>query len=434
VISKTLGEDYIGGIIDNSELDTAITDDLTPDKYVLGKYDRNLFRKYTREHQKGTIICFDGIKGGIKNSLVILKKIVALYFRFSLVDDTFNIFIDDEKITYKHLSELADRTEFVWNINNLNDPFIHTELRNLKEKRKLSVPGTLKGFIASVERPRDLIIMNTDERVTVDLFVNGRLREKDILKYIPSARIAVSYFYGQIHFNELDDQERDRFTSNREGVVSDDPKYQAFLTRLKDSVLNKVLEEWDMLRIKYRKTGDVENPRISPKERSSRDLFNVVSDEYTPQIGTKNKGKIDSWVDGLAEDAQFNFSSYAECFISENLIRKYIQENKIQLSPEAKKVVERWKNVETQSKNKGNISIAIRQNASDTSYLSMDDLAYLVDKRDHAKEASLSRDADEYKPMRDALSHTALLTQIAKGKLTSVYENIKGRVNKLLAK
>ncbi len=44
------------------------------------------------------------------------------------------------------------------------------------------------GFIASVEKPRDLKIMTTDERVGIDLFVNGRLRERDILKHIPTAR------------------------------------------------------------------------------------------------------------------------------------------------------------------------------------------------------------------------------------------------------
>jgi hypothetical protein len=36
--------------------------------------------------------------------------------------------------------------------------------------------GAVAGFIASVERPRDLKLMTTEERVGIDLFVNGRLR------------------------------------------------------------------------------------------------------------------------------------------------------------------------------------------------------------------------------------------------------------------
>jgi hypothetical protein len=61
----------------------------------------------------------------------------------------------------------------------------------------------------------------------------------------------------------------------------------------------------------------------------------------------------------------------------------------------------------------------------------MDGLANLVDKGDQTK-ACLSRDANEYKPVRDAIAHTALLSDVAKNKLSSVYENIKGRLRILL--
>lgn len=429
-LSKIRGKDYIGGVIDNSALDKAITDDLTPQEYELGQANKTNLRKYTKGHAKGTIICFEDINGGIKNSLDLLKKIVALYFRFTLIDKSFNIYIDGEKITYEHLKELAEKTEFVWNINNLNDPYIHEHLKNLKEKKKITMSGNVKGFIASVKKPRDLNILSTDERVGVDLFVNGRLREKGLLRHIPTARLAESYLYGQIHLDDLDDNV-DRFTSDREGVVADDPKYQKFLKEFKKTIL-KIIDEWDKLRLKYRETGDAENDRLTRKQRTSRELFNAVSDEYSQPLKAKNKGKIDGWVDELAGDAEFNFTSYAECFVSENLIRKYIHEKKIPFSKEAKTEIDKWKKVETESKDKGNISIDIRQRGADSSYLSMNDLAYLVDKKDPIKEACLARDANEYKPIRDALAHTALLTGVAKKKLTSVYENIKGRVNKLL--
>ncbi len=64
----------------------------------------------------------------------------------------------------------------------------------------------------------------------------------------------------------------------------------------------------------------------------------------------------------------------------------------------------------------------------------MDDLANMVDKRDPAKEACLARDANEYKPIRDAVAHTALLTDVAKKKLSTVRENIKERVKAILSK
>lgn len=436
VISKTKTTDYVGGVIDNSGLDKAIKNDLTPDEYPLGKFNLGAFSKYTKGHEHGTIIYFENIKEGIKNSLGLIKKIVALYFRFSLLDKDFNIFIDEEKITYKHLKDLAEKTQFLWNINNLDDPYIQ-ELTNLKETKGITIKGSkIRGFVASVIKYRDLNIMNIDERVSIDLFVNGRLRERDILKRISKSRLVDNYLYGQIHFDELDDKKTDRFTSSREGVVADDEKYQAFLKKLEDDVINIIINDWDNWRLKWRQKGDHENPRISEKERTSRDLYNTVAGEYSTPKDSANKKSIDEWVDGLADDAQYNFGSYADCFISENLIRKYIQEIKIQLSEPAKKEVDVRKKAEIDSKNKGNISIAIRKYSNDLSYLDMNHLAYLADmknKSNPTSSANLSRDADEYKPMRDAVAHTALLTDESKNKLTTVYSNIKERIRTLLS-
>lgn len=432
VISKTIDEDYVGGTIDNSGLDKAITEDLTPQQYKLKKNRADIFKKHTREHNKGTIIYFENIKGGIKNSLEFLKKIIALYFRFSLLDKSFNLFVNDELITLEQLKNLAQKTEFLWNINNLNDPYINEKLVNLKEAEKpIVMNGNVKGFIASVIKPRDLKIISTDARVGVDLFVNGRLRERDILKHIPTARVAENYFYGQIHFNKLDDKE-DRFATGREGIVADDLKYKSFLNNLRKTIL-MILNDWDDWRIKHRQDGDSENKRKSRKERASLGLYNAVSGEYDLPKDSESRKKVDDWINDLNGDAAFNFESYAECFISENLIRKYIREKNIPLTREAKTEAKERKDGEIRSKGAGNISIDIRRENADLNYLSMAHLANLDDKKDPIKEACLARDAKEYKPMRDAIAHTALLTDVAKQKLTTVYENIKGRIKALLS-
>jgi hypothetical protein len=437
VISKKHGEDYIGGVIDNSSLDQAITDDLTPSEYPLGDWELTTFSRYAKNQDQGTIIYFENIKDGIKHSLGFLKKIIALYFRFSLFDPDFKIFIDDEEITLDCLKDLISKTEFLWKINDLQDPYIQklqkTFTSDRNEEKQLSVKGGIKGFIASVEKPRHLKIITTDERVGVDLFVNGRLRERNILKYIPTARVVENYLYGQIHFNDLDD-EKDRFTSSRESIVANDPKYKKLLDSLRDKVINKILKDWDAWRRKHKGDGDSENTSISKKERKAEELYNVVSEEYTLPKDSENRKKVNGWVTDLGEDAKFNIPSYAECFISENLIRKYIQEKKVPLSKEAKIEISRWQQKETDSKSIGNISIEIRKQYPNLSYMTMDGLANLIDKpKDVMKEACLARDAKEYKPIRDGLAHTALLTDSAKQKLTTVYENIKGRIKTLLS-
>ena len=435
VISREKCGPYIGGVIDNVGLDHAIKDDLTPSEYLLGKWNQHFFDKYTKGHDRGTIIYFENIHEGIKKSLDFLKKVIALYFRFSLLDHSFRIFINDEQITHENLDDLAEKTEFLWEINKLEDPYIKRLKTKFspKENRVLDVKGNIKGFIASVEKPRYLKILTTDDKVGVDLFVNGRLRERDILRHIPTARVVESYLYGQIHFDDLDDKD-DRFTTSREGVVADDPKFEKLLDILSKKIMNKILADWDTWRIKHREEGDSENSRISPQERKAGELYNAVSDEYALPKDSKNKKQVDGWVNALGDDAKYNFASYAECFISENLIREYIQERKILLTKEAEAQVLELQKRETDNKNKGNISIDLRKKSTKLSYLSMDGLANMVDKKDPAKEACLSRDAMEYKPIRDALAHTALLTDKAKQKLTSVYFNIKGRVKTLLSK
>jgi hypothetical protein len=200
---------------------------------------------------------------------------------------------------------------------------------------------------------------------------------------------------------------------------------------LKDNVLNKIIEDWDVWRQERRQSGDPDNTRMTPKERKSLELYNAVSDEYVSPKGSKNKERTDDWIGELADDAKYNFGSYAECFISENLIRKYIDEKKVELSPEAQKEIEKLRSREEESKKSGNCNIDIRQKDSNVSYLDMAGLANLVDKQQNQN--CLPTDAREYKPIRDALMHTALLTNEAKIKLTSIFNNVKGRVNTLLS-
>lgn len=80
------------------------------------------------------------------------------------------------------------------------------------------------------------------------------------------------------------------------------------------------------------------------------------------------------------------------------------------------------------------MSINLRASGGDLSYLDMDGLSYLIDNEKGTGVPCLANDADEYKPVRNAMAHTALLTEAAKVKLTSVFNNIKARLLILLSK
>jgi hypothetical protein len=430
IISKTLSTEYTGGVIDNTCLTKAIEHDLTPDKYSLGKVDLKLFTKYILGHEKGTIIKFEKTKEDVKNTISYLKKLIALYFRFSLIDESFNIFVNDEQVTLNDIKDLSDATEFFWDINNLKDPYIGT-LSKLKNE-PINIDNALKitGFIATVEKPRNLKIAGTEEKVGIDLFVNGRLRERDILRHLPdfSTRYIASYLYGQIHFNELDGDQIDRFATSRESIIPGDLKYGELLKTFKEKILEKISDEWDGLRLSRDEDGDDENPRKTEKERRALSLYNLSSKDYV----IERNADVKKWRKELQPDAEFNIPAYVDCFLSENLIRKYIQEKKVPLTPRATNEIKDCKRIEQKRKADANISFDISR-SGDLSYVGMDTLAEVVDGVAKQNVASLARDAVEYKPMRNAVGHTALLTEVAKQRLRLVYENIKGRVRTLLS-
>lgn len=448
VITKTSKTDYVGGVVDNADLDKAIERETEADQYPLGGVNLELFKQYIENHSHGTIIHFQQAKEDIRSTIPHLKKLIALYFRFSLISSDFSIFLNDEKVTLDDLKDLSDSTEFLWNINNSKDPFINTLTKI--EEHPIDIKSSLKfsGFISSVEYPKNLKITGTEEKVGIDLFVNGRLREKDLLKHIPTAQIPESYLYGQIHYDELDQDGIDRFTSSREGVVASDEKYQALLKELK-VIIFKILDEWDDLRLSRGKDGDDENiKRKGLKERKAGSLYNLSSKDFIDP----GDDDVANLIKELRPDAEFNIPSYVNCFLSENLLRKHIEGDNLipnsclkidqrngntcedRYNPQIGNTYlceyckgQRGKLSLAQQKTEAGTSIQIRQNEDNLlMYLDYTDLTKIIDDK------ILKNEDKPYKPLRNSVMHTARLTEEAKTKLTSVFDNVVATVKSLV--
>ena len=434
IYSKIRGKEYVGGVIDNSGLDKAIIDELLPEDYPLEELDFDLISDLEDEHEQGTIIVFEGTKEKLRNTIPYLKKLLAISFRFTLLDEKFSIYVNDKKVTIDDLESLLKATEFLWLINKYSDEYI-TACEHIKsDPIHLTSPLEVKGFLATVEKPGNLKIPKTNERATVDLFVNGRLREKNILRHIPTQRIIESYIYGQLHFDAMDAGQSDPFTSSREGVIEDDKNFLSLLDYMKRQVLPEILDRWDKLRLERWQEGDQENKRKTKKERKARELYSATREEYKPDDDAPEKIQVEEWLDTLREDAEFNLAAYIDCFLSENLVRKYISKQDVPLTKSAPSQIKQWKENETKQKTGANISFDIRQDDDDLSFLDMDLLALTAEgKGAKAKKRSLWKDAVSYKPVRNAVGHTGLLTENAKKHLNLTRENIRARVKALVA-
>ena len=434
IFTKTEETDFVGGVIDNGGLDEAIKNDLIPDDYPLEALNFDLIGDLAGGHQKGTIIVFEQTKEAIRNSEAHIKKLLAMSFKFSLLDEDFNIYVNGERVTIENLKDLMDATEFLWLINQYSDEYVKS-LPSLKaEPSTMTTALDLKGFIATSTKPGQLKIRGTEERATIDLFVNGRLREKNIIRHIPTQRIVESYMYGQIHFDAMDQTGRDPFTSSREGIIDDDENFQSLLDFLKREVLPKVFDDWDKLRLGRGEEGDEENKRKSRRERKARDLYSAASEDYAPDEDAPGKDQVDSWITDLKDDAEFNISAYVDCFLSENLVRKFIHDQEIKLSKESVQLVDDWRKIEQDRKDAAGISFSIRNNDDPLSYLGMDELAINAEgSKSGDGKASLWTDAKSFKPVRNAVGHTGVLTDTAKAHLHVTFQNIKARVVKLVS-
>ena len=232
----------------------------------------------------------------------------------------------------------------------------------------------------------------------------------------------------------MDQDGKDPFTSSREGIVEDDENFQSLMDYLKLNALPKIMDKWDELRLERNKDGDEENKRKSKKERLARRLYSIARKEYELDDDAPAKDEVDLWLNDLRDDAEFNWLAYSDCFLSENLVRKYIKEHKIELSEETKSQIKSWKVREATNKSNANISFDIRRENDDLIYLGMDRLALTAEGSKDDSSQSLKKDAVAYKPVRNIVGHTGSLTENAKSYLTLNLENIKARVKNLVSK
>ena len=441
ILSKADGQDIIGGVINNEQLDLAIKDDLTTQEYSLGT-PRDQIREDCAEKIKkqGTLILFEDLNDGIRNTIEHIRKLIALHFKFSLIDSSFSIHVNDELVSEKDLFELADKTEFIWRSEGFKDLFLDS-CKSAKEKslsfhRPDDTEGyRFSGFIASVEKPSHLKIPGLpQEKLGVDLFVNGRLREKDFIHNhsLSSAQHVANYLYGQIHIDALDDGiDVDRFTSSREGVIGDDPLVTKYLELLR-SIIKEIEKQWSKLRRDHREDDDPEDDSITPQRRKSEQLINLLTKSYD----TIADRKVKEWLDTIRREAYFNIESYGDCFIAENLLRTFFIDRGMQLpedpddgqSPKQslKKKAEGYRGAERGQLKKCKYSDPdIRIGTELIHYLDLADIG-MVALNTKKEEFTLLR------LLRNAVAHTCQLTERAKKELTNEVANIKLQIiNKL---
>lgn len=451
IASKFTNNEIIGGTIDNSDLDEKIA----LGNMEVGEYSLEMLSDelacYLKNKEHGTAIRFLGMKANTINSVENIKKALALYFQFAMLDKNFNVYVNGDKVGVEDLKNLTSKTQMIWNINNFKNEV--TQQIQINEEDQLiainSIESKLKGltgFIATVDTPKSLKVSGMEGgEVTLDLFVNGRVREKNLLKYFPTKRIVESYVYGQIHYDSLD-SDKDIFTSSREGIVASDPRFQELIKEL-ERIFRAIMDDWDKIRVTNRQKGDPEGPALDKKDRPAREMVQAIlkedfgfSDKRTTKKknSSKNENKksnrdlIQEWINLDEVEAAYNAKSYATCFVAENLLRDYIKYVNLEKNVDQQNI-QKYKDRVDKAKKEAGIDYEIRQKTDGLYYSDMTDLTNAIatdkEKNEHC---GICIHAKKFKPLRDAVAHTGLLTNEAKVDLELNFTNIKERIVKKL--
>ena len=457
IITKKNNNKTIAEKIDNTKLDIKI--EKKEKEYILESVEEENLET------QGTSLIFEDLKTNFNDSKIIKKYLATQFnFIFNLAkEDTFEIFVNDEKVTEKDLKELNDNTQFIWFLE-CKTKEIENRFENLRESRIIEETNfefenkkiEIKGFIASVEKPSHLALKGSDEifKAGINLFCSGRLRQENLFQEITSKSVVEEYLYGEVHVDGFEDEKIDRFTSSREGIIKSDPLYQKFLLNLK-KIQSQILKDWDSFRVKNKEEGDIENTLLMPKyERRLLDSQNWRRKDFKKEINEKitDKEIKNDMKQKLEAISYKNIQIYQDFFIMENLFREYLKKKNFSKEEDLKNFLnevkeefsERYKNsrgvdlnseeykhieevVKSLKNTKGNRikdaefyqeDIKIVKEETDLNYVGLFEMGEIVDycvnkiqENNPAHNRRITSRTNLMKPIRNPLMHTNELTK-----------------------
>jgi hypothetical protein len=223
---------------------------------------------------KGTkIVLHDLRKRRTGSSIAALRKRIAR--RFSIIgykgkdNDVFDVFIDGTVVGPKDREDLR-AVEFLWefgkktirgnSLPELKKRFIldgHIDPENHPE-------WVVRGWFGTSDEPKRLRHDEAGSLNGLVVIARGRLIQENILDKLNFSRVLVSYLTGQVDADFLDlEGEDDIATSDRQRVVEDDPRYEALIKFLRNTLVS-IQDQWTDLRNEARgKQALTEIPALS---------------------------------------------------------------------------------------------------------------------------------------------------------------------------
>ena len=269
--------------------------------------------------ENGTRIVLTDLKKRIsKAHSNYLRKRIARRFSIIGAEDNFNVSVDGSPVEitdrdYFHkiqfLWHYGDKSEKYINLcNNLENPE-HAEKRDgtievTDEDNIENLTGSVKGWIGTVRKPKELTDKNVDENKDINenlnkivIMVRGKLAQENILDDFRQSGFYTKYLIGEIHADFLDmDTLDDIATTSRQEIIKDNPRYEELKNWMKNELFH-IRDKWDEWRSEKVKKEVEQIPAIKewlnelkPKERKQAEsLFSKIGKVHLDNDENRNQ-------------------------------------------------------------------------------------------------------------------------------------------------
>jgi Histidine kinase-, DNA gyrase B-, and HSP90-like ATPase len=199
-------------------------------------YEPDEIANFPTDLKKGTRIVLSGLSKRLSEMTASgLKRRIARRFAIIGPKHDFRVTVDGDEIaagdrgyqgSLQYLWLYGDQSEFASECTALSrSPERRTNALNTRAKKS----GLhITGWIGTVSTPRQLQDEEGDNLNRIAIFMRGKLAQEDILDEYGQKEIYADYLIGELHCEELDEDDHDDIaTSSRQSIKQDDPRFQA---------------------------------------------------------------------------------------------------------------------------------------------------------------------------------------------------------------
>ena len=197
---------------------------------------------------KGTRIVLTNMKRGIRQPTALRRRLAR---RFSVIgaSNRFEVSLNEKPISVED-RDYYKKLQYIWTFGKQGEA-VASRAHGIKGTKRL--PGVkingktekIDGWIGTTHKAGQTKDDKTKDNINkIVIMVRGKLAQEDILAEFGEGGFYSKYIIGEIHANFLDrDDKEDSATTNRQGIIEDDPRYQPLKGKIEEEIKN-VQQKW----------------------------------------------------------------------------------------------------------------------------------------------------------------------------------------------